>query len=118
MTKGHVAITETVLRDAHQSLLATRMRTDDMLCVAEKLDHVGYYSLEAWGGATFDTALRFLNECPWERLRSLRVRVRNTPLQMLLTRAKLAGLPPLPRRCSEGFRQVRRTRRHSYRAHL
>jgi oxaloacetate decarboxylase alpha subunit len=96
MTKGHVAITETVLRDAHQSLLATRMRTDDMLCVAEKLDHVGYYSLEAWGGATFDTALRFLNECPWERLRSLRVRVRNTPLQMLLRGQNLLGYRHYP----------------------
>ena len=60
-------ITDTILRDAHQSILATRMRTEDMLPIAEKLDQVGYFSLEVWGGATFDSCIRFLNEDPWER---------------------------------------------------
>ena len=69
---GKLQITDTVLRDAHQSLLATRMRTKDMLPIAEKLDRIGYWSLEVWGGATFDTCLRFLKEDPWERLRTLR----------------------------------------------
>jgi oxaloacetate decarboxylase (Na+ extruding) subunit alpha len=64
-----VGITETVLRDAHQSLIATRMRTEEMLPIIEKLDEIGYHSLEAWGGATFDACIRFLNEDPWERLR-------------------------------------------------
>lgn len=64
-----VKITETVLRDAHQSLIATRMTTDEILPIVEKLDGIGYHSLEAWGGATFDSCLRFLNEDPWERLR-------------------------------------------------
>ena len=67
-----VLITDTILRDAHQSQAATRMRLEDMLPAAEKLDKVGYYSLEAWGGATFDSCLRFLNEDPWHRLRALR----------------------------------------------
>lgn len=79
-----VKITETVLRDAHQSLVATRMKTDDMMPILEKLDQVGYSSLECWGGATFDSALRFLNEDPWERLRKIRKAVKNTKLQMLL----------------------------------
>lgn len=65
-------ITETIFRDAHQSLIATRMRTDEMLPIAERLDEVGFHSLEVWGGATFDSCLRFLNEDPWERLRKLR----------------------------------------------
>ena len=67
-----VGIMDTTLRDGHQSLLATRMRTEDMLAVAEKMDKMGFYSLEVWGGATFDTCMRFLNENPWERLRVLR----------------------------------------------
>jgi oxaloacetate decarboxylase alpha subunit len=78
-----VGITETVLRDAHQSLVATRMKTDDMLPILEKLDSVGYHSLEAWGGATFDSCLRFLDEDPWERLRKIRSKTK-TKLQMLL----------------------------------
>src|SRR6184192_4273291 len=65
-------ITETILRDAHQSLLVTRMRTEDMLPIAGKLDQIGYWSVETWGGATFDACLRYLKECPWERLRKLR----------------------------------------------
>lgn len=71
MAKGKkaVEITETVLRDAHQSLIATRMTTEQILPIVEKLDNIGYHSLEAWGGATFDACLRFLNEDPWERLK-------------------------------------------------
>lgn len=86
-----VKITETVLRDAHQSLIATRMKTEEMLPIAEKLDKVGYYSLEVWGGATFDSCLRFLNEDPWERLRKLRKAFKNTKLQMLLRGQNLLG---------------------------
>jgi len=86
-----VKITETVLRDAHQSLIATRMKTEDMLPILEKLDQVGYHSLEMWGGATFDTCLRFLNEDPWERLRIIRKKVKNTKLQMLLRGQNLLG---------------------------
>ena len=86
-----VQITETILRDAHQSQAATRMRTDEMLPVADKLDKVGYWSLEAWGGATFDSCLRFLNEDPWERLRTLRKAMPNTKLQMLLRGQNLLG---------------------------
>ncbi len=89
MAKVH--ITDTILRDAHQSQAATRMKTEDMLPMAEKLDAVGYWSLEAWGGATFDTCLRFLNEDPWERLRTLRKAMPNTKLQMLLRGQNLLG---------------------------
>ncbi|KGK99503.1 pyruvate carboxylase subunit B [Methanococcoides methylutens] len=86
-----VKITETILRDAHQSLLATRMRTRNMLPIVEKLDEVGYYSLEMWGGATFDTCIRYLNEDPWERLRELKKQMVNTPAQMLLRGQNLVG---------------------------
>lgn len=79
-----IQITDLTLRDGHQSLIATRMRTRDMLPIAEELDKVGFYSLEVWGGATYDTCIRFLNEDPWDRLRELRKRVKNTRLQMLL----------------------------------
>ena len=78
-----VKITDTTLRDAHQSLLATRMKIEDMLPIAEKIDSVGFHSLEVWGGATFDTCMRFLNEDPWERLRTLKKVFKNTKLQML-----------------------------------
>ncbi len=88
---GKVRITETVLRDAHQSLIATRMSTDEMLPVVEKLDAVGYHALEAWGGATFDASLRFLNEDPWERLRKLKAKAKRTPLQMLLRGQNILG---------------------------
>ncbi|HIK58402.1 MAG TPA: pyruvate carboxylase subunit B, partial [Nitrospinaceae bacterium] len=84
-------ITELVLRDAHQSLLATRMRTEDMLPIAEKLDQVGFFSLEMWGGATFDTCIRFLNEDPWERSRALKKKMPNTPFQMLLRGQNAVG---------------------------
>ena len=86
-----VQITETILRDAHQSLLATRMKLEDMLPIAEKLDKVGYFSLEMWGGATFDVCIRFLNEDPWERLRILKSKIKNTKLQMLLRGLNLVG---------------------------
>ena len=86
-----VGIMDTTLRDGHQSLLATRMRTEDMLPVAEKMDKMGFYSLEVWGGATFDTCMRFLNENPWERLRTLRKIFKNTKLQMLLRGQNLVG---------------------------
>jgi len=86
-----ILLTDTTLRDAHQSLIATRMRTKDMLPTAAELDKVGFFSLEVWGGATFDTCIRFLNEDPWERLRSLREKVRNTRLQMLLRGQNLVG---------------------------
>lgn len=82
--KPRVRITDTTLRDAHQSLWATRMRTDDILSIAEEVDNVGYYSLECWGGATFDVCLRFLRENPWERLRQIKSVAKKTPLQMLL----------------------------------
>jgi pyruvate carboxylase subunit B len=86
-----ILITDVALRDGHQSLLATRMRTEDMLPIAQKLDAVGYWSLEVWGGATFDTCLRFLKEDPWERLRTLRAAMPNTKLQMLLRGQNLVG---------------------------
>ena len=91
ITKKKVLITDTILRDAHQSQAATRMRTDEMLPVLEQLDEIGYYSLEAWGGATFDTCLRFLNEDPWERLRTLKNYLKKTPIQMLLRGQNLLG---------------------------
>ena len=86
-----VKITETVLRDAHQSLMATRMSTEKMLPIMEKMDQVGYHSVECWGGATFDASLRFLKEDPWDRLRILRKGFKNTKLQMLLRGQNLLG---------------------------
>lgn len=86
-----VLITDVILRDAHQSLIATRMRTEDMLPACEQLDAIGYWSLECWGGATFDACLRFLKEDPWERLAKLKAALPNTPLQMLLRGQNLLG---------------------------
>ncbi|WP_027399753.1 oxaloacetate decarboxylase subunit alpha [Anaerovorax odorimutans] len=86
-----VKITETVLRDGHQSLIATRMTTEEMLPILETMDNVGYNALEVWGGATFDACLRFLNEDPWERLRTIRKHIKNTNLQMLLRGQNLLG---------------------------
>lgn len=86
-----VKITETVLRDAHQSLIATRMTTAEMLPILEKLDQVGYHSIECWGGATFDACLRFLNEDPWERLRTLKKHMPHTKLQMLFRGQNMLG---------------------------
>ena len=88
---AQVKITETVLRDSHQSLIATRMTTEEMLPILEKLDGIGYHSLEAWGGATFDACMRFLNEDPWERLRKIRDKVKNTKLQMLFRGQNILG---------------------------
>ena len=89
--KKPVKIVETVLRDAHQSLLATRMTTDQMLPIVDKMDKVGYYAVECWGGATFDACLRFLKEDPWERLRKLRAGFKNTKLQMLFRGQNILG---------------------------
>ena len=86
-----VLITETVLRDAHQSLAATRMTTDEMIPILDEIDKVGYYSVEAWGGATFDSCMRFLNEDPWERLRTIKKHVKNTKLQMLFRGQNILG---------------------------
>jgi pyruvate carboxylase subunit B len=86
-----VRITDTILRDAHQSLMATRMRTRDMLPICEKLDKVGFFAIEAWGGATFDVSMRYLNEDPWVRIRTLKEHIPNTPLQMLLRGQNLVG---------------------------
>ncbi|MDR0616408.1 MAG: pyruvate carboxylase subunit B [Synergistaceae bacterium] len=89
--KRAAKITETGLRDAHQSIMATRLRTGDMIPICEALDEIGYHSLEMWGGATFDTAMRFLDEDPWARLREIRRRVKKTKLQMLLRGQNLVG---------------------------
>ncbi|WP_114417259.1 sodium-extruding oxaloacetate decarboxylase subunit alpha [Marinospirillum perlucidum] len=89
--KKKLGITDVVLRDAHQSLLATRMRIDDMLPIAEKLDQVGFWSLESWGGATFDSCIRYLGEDPWDRIRELKKAMPNTPQQMLLRGQNLLG---------------------------
>ena len=86
-----INITETVLRDGHQSLMATRLSTEDMMPIIKELDEAGYYSLEMWGGATFDSCLRYLDEDPWERLRLIRKNVKNTKLQMLLRGQNLLG---------------------------
>lgn len=91
IAKKPVKITETVLRDAHQSLIATRMTTEEMLPIIEKMDKVGYHSVECWGGATFDSCLRFLKEDPWDRLRKLRDGFKNTKLQMLFRGQNILG---------------------------
>ncbi len=88
---GKVGITETILRDAHQSLIATRMTTEEMLPIIEKMDKIGYHSLEAWGGATFDSCLRFLNEDPWDRLRKIKDKAKQTKLQMLFRGQNILG---------------------------
>lgn len=91
ITVNPIKITETALRDGHQSLIATRLKTEEILPILEKMDRVGYHALEVWGGATFDACLRFLNEDPWERLREIRKVVKNTKLQMLLRGQNLLG---------------------------
>ncbi|RRJ85053.1 sodium-extruding oxaloacetate decarboxylase subunit alpha [Aestuariirhabdus litorea] len=90
-TKKPLGITDVVLRDAHQSLFATRLRIDDMLPIAEKLDNIGYWSLESWGGATFDSCIRYLGEDPWDRIRELKKAMPKTPQQMLLRGQNLLG---------------------------
>ena len=92
--KKPIKITETVLRDAHQSLIATRMPTEFMLPIVDKMDKVGYHSVECWGGATFDASLRFLKEDPWDRLRKLRDGFKNTKLQMLFRGQNILGYRP------------------------
>ncbi len=99
----NVQITDTTLRDAHQSLWATRMRTADMLPIAEKLDQIGFHSLEVWGGVTFDVCMRYLNEDPWERLRLLKKQIKKTPLQMLLRGQSLVGYKHYPDDVVEAF---------------
>ncbi len=94
VTKKPVQITETVLRDAHQSLIATRMTTEQMLPIVDKMDQVGYHAVECWGGATFDACLRFLKEDPWERLRKLKDGFKKTPLQMLFRGQNILGYRP------------------------
>ncbi|MEW8033228.1 MAG: oxaloacetate decarboxylase, partial [Candidatus Thiodiazotropha endolucinida] len=89
--KKPLGITDVVLRDAHQSLFATRMRIEDMLPIAEKLDNVGFWSLETWGGATFDACIRFLGEDPWERIRTLKAAMPKTPMQMLFRGQNILG---------------------------
>jgi len=91
INKSPLGITDVILRDAHQSILATRMRLDDMLPIAEKLDQVGFWSLESWGGATFDACIRYLGEDPWERIRELKKAMPKTPQQMLLRGQNLLG---------------------------
>jgi pyruvate/oxaloacetate carboxyltransferase len=103
MTEKKIELTETVLRDAHQSLLATRMRTEDMLPIADKLDDLGFWSLEMWGGATFDTCLRYLKECPWERLRMLRRAMPKTRFQMLVRGQNVVGYHNYPDDIVERF---------------
>ncbi len=101
--KPRIRITDTTLRDAHQSLWATRMRTDDILAIAEEVDNAGYYSLECWGGATFDVCLRFLRENPWDRLRQLKSVCKKTPLQMLLRGQNILGYKNYPDDVLERF---------------
>ena len=96
MERKSVRICDTTLRDAHQSLWATRMRTEDMLPILDKLDEIGYYSVEMWGGATFDACLRFLDENPWDRLRVVKKHMKRTPLQMLLRGQNLVGYRQYP----------------------
>jgi pyruvate carboxylase subunit B len=91
-----VLITDTTLRDAHQSLIATRLRTEDMLPLAREIDQCGFFSVEAWGGATFDTSIRFLNDDPWDRLKALKGELKHTPIQMLLRGQNLVGYRHYP----------------------
>ncbi|HHW92138.1 MAG TPA: oxaloacetate decarboxylase subunit alpha [Firmicutes bacterium] len=102
-TPQRVRLTDTSLRDAHQSLFATRMKTEDMIPILEKIDEVGYHSLEMWGGATFDTCMRFLDEDPWERLSEVRKRVKKTKLQMLLRGQNILGYRNYPDDVVTGF---------------
>ena len=98
-----VKITDLTLRDAHQSLIATRMRTRHMLPILEAMDEVGFFSLEVWGGATFDACIRYLNEDPWERLREIKKRLKNTSTQMLLRGQNLVGYRHYPDDIVEKF---------------
>ena len=101
MTK--LKITETSLRDGHQSLIATRLTTKEILPILSEMDNAGFHALEVWGGATFDTCLRFLNEDPWERLRKIRANVKNTKLQMLSRGQNILGYKNYPDDIVERF---------------
>ena len=119
---AQIKVTETVLRDAHQSLIATRMTTEEMLPMLADLDKVGFHSLECWGGATFDACLRFLNEDPWERLRTIRKACPNTKLQMLFRGQNMLGYRHYADDVVEYFveklrREIHR-QRHRHHAHL
>ena len=103
MKKNRIRITDTTLRDAHQSLWATRMRTDDILKIAETIDNAGFYSLECWGGATFDVCMRFLRENPWQRLREIKKVCKKTPLQMLFRGQNILGYKNYPDDIVERF---------------
>ena len=103
MKKNRIRITDTTLRDAHQSLWATRMRTDDILKIAETIDGAGFYSLECWGGATFDVCMRFLRENPWQRLREIKKVCKKTPLQMLFRGQNILGYKHYPDDIVERF---------------
>ncbi len=103
MKSNKIRITDTTLRDAHQSLWATRMRTDDILKIAETIDNAGFYSLECWGGATFDVCMRFLRENPWQRLREIKKVCKKTPLQMLLRGQNILGYKHYPDDVVERF---------------
>ena len=98
-----VKVTDTSLRDGQQSIWATRLRTEDILPIAEKMDQAGFYSMEVWGGATFDSCLRYLKEDPWQRLRVIKEKVAKTPLQMLLRGRNLVGYKPYPPDVIEAF---------------
>ncbi|MCX8015339.1 MAG: pyruvate carboxylase subunit B, partial [candidate division WOR-3 bacterium] len=98
-----VSIIDTTFRDAHQSLMATRMRTEDMLPICDKMDKLGFYAMEVWGGATFDVCIRYLNEDPWERLRLLRAHLPNTKLLMLLRGQNIVGYRNYPDDVLEAF---------------
>jgi len=96
LTAKPLKITDTTFRDAHQSLMATRMRTESMIPIAEKIDQVGFFSFEVWGGATFDVCIRYLTEDPWERIRQLKLHIKRTPLQMLLRGQNVVGYRNYP----------------------
>ena len=103
MTARKIGVTEVVLRDAHQSLMATRMAMEDMVDACEDIDKAGYWSVECWGGATYDSCIRFLNEDPWERLRTFRKLLPNSRLQMLLRGRNTVGYTPYPTAVTEAF---------------
>ncbi|MFQ5892413.1 MAG: pyruvate carboxylase subunit B, partial [Candidatus Methanofastidiosia archaeon] len=98
-----IKITDTTFRDAHQSHLATRLKTKDLLKIAEKMDEVGFFSCEMWGGATFDSCLRFLKENPWDRIKLLKQKMRKTPFQMLLRGQNIVGYKHYPDDVLESF---------------
>ena len=112
MAKKTIEVTDLILRDAHQSLLATRMAMEDMVPVCEDLDNAGYWSLECWGGATFDSCIRFLNEDPWERLRTVPQAAAEVPTADAAARTESAGLSPLPGQSSGAIRREGGGERH------